>query len=324
MPLYKIILLGAGQLGSRHLQGLAKLDLKAEIWVVDPYEASLETALGRYNEVGPLVSARFFKSLDETGISEADLVVVATNADIRPVALDELLRKVSVRHLLLEKVAFQSVEIFKKNIKQLEDCNIKTWVNCPRRLYPLYLQLKSELNGVEELNMEVSGTDWGMGCSTIHFVDLFAFLTSDPDMSVTGHSLDKKLHTSKRPGFYELTGAIEFSNSRGKLRIVSEDKEGISLQITITTPDVKIVINELAREYSLTSREAEPGSVKSSFLVPYQSSLTTEVAKDILNKGKCGLTEVHESLMHHEIILPVYTDHFSQLLGRKLDFCPIT
>jgi len=322
MPQFEIVLLGAGQLGSRHLQGLAKLDLKADIWVVDPHEDSLETALERYNEVSPMVRAQFFTSLDKTQLTDADLAIVATNADIRPAALDELLQKVSVRNLVLEKVAFQSVDIFKKQIKKLDDRNIKTWVNCPRRLYPLYLQLKSELKGVKDLNMEISGNDWGMGCSTIHFVDLFAFLTSDPDVSVTGHSLDKKLHKSKRPGFYELTGAIEFGNSRGKLRVVSEDKEGISLQITIITPDVKIVINELAREYYSTTPDAD--SVRSSFTVPYQSGLTTEMAKDVLLKGKCGLTEVHESLKHHEIILPVYTNHFAHLLGRELDFCPIT
>ena len=40
----KIALIGAGQLGSRHLQGLAKSDLCLSIEVVEPFEGSKNIA----------------------------------------------------------------------------------------------------------------------------------------------------------------------------------------------------------------------------------------------------------------------------------------
>lgn len=46
-----ILLIGAGQLGSRHLQGIAKIDFKANICVVDPSEISIEIAKERYKQI---------------------------------------------------------------------------------------------------------------------------------------------------------------------------------------------------------------------------------------------------------------------------------
>lgn len=46
--MYKIAVIGAGQLGSRHLQGLKLSKLKSDIWVVDNNPNSLQIAQQRY------------------------------------------------------------------------------------------------------------------------------------------------------------------------------------------------------------------------------------------------------------------------------------
>ena len=48
--MYKIAVIGAGQLGSRHLQGLKLSKLKSDIWVVDNNPNSLQIAQQRYEE----------------------------------------------------------------------------------------------------------------------------------------------------------------------------------------------------------------------------------------------------------------------------------
>ena len=47
----KVLLVGAGQLGSRYLQGLAKVSIPLEIHVLDISESSLRIAEARWNEV---------------------------------------------------------------------------------------------------------------------------------------------------------------------------------------------------------------------------------------------------------------------------------
>ena len=48
---YHILLIGAGQIGSRHLQALALSDINIEISVVDSSTASLAVAKDRYKQV---------------------------------------------------------------------------------------------------------------------------------------------------------------------------------------------------------------------------------------------------------------------------------
>ena len=62
----KIALIGAGQLGSRHLQGLAKSDLEISIEVVEPFEVSRNTAKQRFEEIPTnekIVNIDFFTQL---------------------------------------------------------------------------------------------------------------------------------------------------------------------------------------------------------------------------------------------------------------------
>ena len=55
--MYNIAIIGAGQLGSRHLQGLKLAQLPMRIEIVDSSEKSLETARERYDQIeaNPLV-----------------------------------------------------------------------------------------------------------------------------------------------------------------------------------------------------------------------------------------------------------------------------
>ena len=108
----KVALIGAGQLGSRHLQGLAKSSIEFSIEVVEPFQKSREVAKQRYEEIetNPKVkSIDFFESIDQLS-SKIEIVIIATNADVRSKIVKELLLKKSVKNLILEKVLFQTVE----------------------------------------------------------------------------------------------------------------------------------------------------------------------------------------------------------------------
>lgn len=63
---YNIVLIGAGQLGSRHLQGLKKIYTAVNIDVVDPNIDSISIAKERYEQVdnNPFIKEiRFLSSI---------------------------------------------------------------------------------------------------------------------------------------------------------------------------------------------------------------------------------------------------------------------
>jgi predicted dehydrogenase len=324
--MYRIIVSGAGQLGSRHLQGLAKAALPCEITVIDPSASSLSSAKERFEEAsgpGSRKEIRYFTSLHESGLEEADLAIIATNADVRPAVVEELLSKIKIKCLLLEKVVFQSVTAFDQVLKTIREKKVIAWVNCPRRVWPVYASLRSELNDIENLRMEVKGSDWGMACSSIHFIDLFAFLTGDPQIEVSGYDFDRKMKESKRAGFLEVTGEIELRNSKGTCIMSSVEEEGIPLQVIIETSEKKTVIAEQKGECLIYNKKSD-SSESTKIQIPYQSTLTGDVAAAILTEGICGLSTLEESYLLHKAVLPVLCAHFSELTGREITNCPIT
>jgi hypothetical protein len=324
--MYRIIVSGAGQLGSRHLQGLTQTTIPCEITVIDPSLKSLSTAKERFAELSGssrVEKSGYYTSLHEAALEEADLAIVATNADVRPAVVEELLSTVKIKYLILEKVVFQSVTIFEQALKIINDKKVMAWVNCPRRLWPFYINLCAELKDTENLKMEVRGSDWGMACSSIHFVDLFAFLTCDAKVSVSGYEFDRKIKESKRPGFLEVTGTIELRNSKGICIMNSCEEPGIPLQVIIDTSKEKFVIAEQKGECTIYRNENSVYE-NTEISIPYQSTLTGALASAILTEGRCGLSTLEESYLHHKAILPVLCAHFSELTGREIVNCPIT
>ena len=140
----QIAIIGAGQLGSRHLQGLAKLQLECEITVIDPMSASLAVARQRFDEMPVNPAMRGVRYQTEIGDLplDLDLVIIATTADIRLAVMESLLAHSKVRCLLLEKVLFQDLADYPEAQALLAAHQVRTWVNCPRRVFPIYQEVR--------------------------------------------------------------------------------------------------------------------------------------------------------------------------------------
>ena len=67
MEIRKILLIGCGEIGSRHLQALAKIEFPVKIWIVDPNLNSLKVGKKRFNEMlksGAIQEVKNFKKLN--------------------------------------------------------------------------------------------------------------------------------------------------------------------------------------------------------------------------------------------------------------------
>ena len=107
---YNVALIGAGQLGSRHLQGLAKTKCPLNIVVIDPSIENLKIAEDRWGEIQNDVKhqIRFNQDLSQLDRSDLFATIVATGANVRRKVVEELFKCAAhVRFLILEKVLFQ-------------------------------------------------------------------------------------------------------------------------------------------------------------------------------------------------------------------------
>ena len=317
-----ILLIGAGQLGSRHLQSLVKLNNSVHLIVVDPSQAALKTSEERAREIDGWDRHTFSYQKSLKNLPPLDFAVIATSANIRRKVVEELLSIGTVKKILLEKVLFQSAKdcidmgvLFKKK-------DIDVWTNAPRRMWPFYNQLKQELKNERILSLKQGGSNWGLACNSYHFLDLFSFLTDDANISLSSDLLNRKPIESKRAGFKEATGTLCGKFSNGTVFSISDYQDkALASNLIIETNKRIFMIDEL--HHSIISISGQPLPHELIFEVKYQSDLTHLVAKDIFSSGSCKLTPYEEASLLHQEMLNTFAVCFPQSKEGDL-ICPIT
>lgn len=320
-----VAIIGAGQLGSRHLQGLLSYARPLHIYMVDPSALSLDRAKSRVKEVRSSADHEvvYYSSIDELP-SQLDLAIISTNADIRRTVTEELLREADVRYLVFEKVLFQSLEDYDAIAALLKEKSVKAWVNCPRRMWESYIKLWNRVQGITHLSYAVSGTSWGLGSNAIHFLDHFGWLTEDYEIDLD-FLLHKDLASNKRKGFVEFNGTLYGRSKNGFLISLTSYANGnIPLSIQIDSDRVRCVINESQGQGWIATPEDDWQWQAMPFGMEYQSILTGKLAKGILEEDGCILPTFDESKWIHKKLIEGFIKHLESISGKRESVCPIT
>jgi len=329
--MHNILLIGAGQLGSRHLQGLAKSERPYHISVLEPSSANRQIAINRFQEVSGYNTHTFnaYETFKELPLESYDIAIVATNADIRASLTQKLVDNFEVRNIIFEKVAFQSEKQFTQILELLLKNNIKSWVNCPRRCFPFYHALRNYLSGSGSVKLETEGIDWGLACNGVHQIDLLAFLTGDSNYSPDKNMLDNEIYNSKRDGFIEFYGSISGSSSSGNYYTLTckqrnDPAEKPYLKINLKTKNETIIIDESGgrAEYFIRGSN-EPYKVEPVKMV-FQSDLSAPQVSQILDMGESFLPTLEESFQIHKPLLKTLMEQYEKVKGIKIENLPIT
>ena len=318
-----IMIIGAGQLGSRHLQGAIQSELALHVIVVDPFQNSLNVAEQRANEIklGNSETRISYTTKIECAVS-IDVCIIATTANIRFSVFEELISRCTVENILFEKVLFQKENEYSLVGDLLKQHGINAWVNCPRRVYPAYKKIQSLLRTEESLSLSVQGSHWGLACNGIHFIDLFSFLSNKADIEINATMLKKDIVESKRHGFYEVFGTLTGQfNDHFSFELSCSDNEAMSIQVKIVTPNYEITVDELQNKLSIFHNDDKS---EETYYPLYQSQLTYLNVEEIVKMNFSSLTPFSESKKIHMPFIKAIKDHVESSLDKKLDACPIT
>ncbi len=318
-----IMIIGAGQLGSRHLQGALQSELALNIIVVDPFQNSLDVAEQRANEIsfGNSDTRISYITKIESNVT-IDVCIIATTANIRFSVFNELIDHCTVENVLFEKVLFQKENEYSLVGELLKQHGINAWVNCPRRIYPAYKKIQSLLSTEKSLSLSVKGSNWGLACNGIHFIDLFSFLSQKADFEIGTTMLRKDIVESKRRGFYEVFGTLtgQFNNDF-RFELNCSDDETMSIQVKIVTPNYEVNVDELQNKLSIFQNGEES---EEAYQPLYQSQLTHLNIEEIVKMNFSSLTPFSESEKIHIPFIKAIKRHVEHSLDKKLDSCPIT
>lgn len=322
-----IAIIGAGQLGSRHLQGLSRIDRLIDVTVVDPNQESLETAKVEFKEMSLnkfVHSVTYLESLQSLD-NAIDIAIIACNADVRRMVVEELTEQVVVKYLILEKVAFQSNADFEAIITLLQKKDIKAWVNCNKRTFPIFEELCTNLKSDKKLHMVLEGGKWGLACNSIHFLDLISFLSGEDVFSIDISGLDKKVYNAKRSGFIELGGQLTVNFERGD-RLVLRDNMDSNLPPVLYVSDWNSRYTFDLKNCKMLRQEEENGWIwqQVPFKLPNMSEMSPLAVAQILDTGNSDLPDLNESYKLHKPLLEAFTVHLKTVLQRNYNNCPIT
>lgn len=318
-----VMIIGAGQLGSRHLQGAIQSALPLNLIVVDPSEDSLHVAQQRADEIalGNENTKVFFEQQIKQGL-HIDICIIATTASIRFTVLKDLVAKSEVKNIIFEKVLFQKEKEYFETQALLSENSINAWVNCPRRVFPAYQQIRDILTGDSRLHLTATGSGWGMACNSIHLIDLYTFLGGESNYKLDVSTLEQSIVASKRNGFYEVYGSIQgVSNNHRSFEISCTHEKEPSLEVKVATENSKITIAETAGKLSIL----KGGSlIEESYVPLYQSELTHLNIEEVIQSGGCSLTPFSESMNLHLPFIQAIQIHVQRFIDEPLDHCPIT
>lgn len=326
--MYRALVIGCGQLGSRHLQAVAALPLVTDIDIVDPSPAALSLGQERLQQVAdrqPNVRVRWLPEL-AAAAPGGDLCIVATQAAGR-LALVEQAAAMGYRAFLLEKIVTQSAAEYWNLLAMADARGLSVWVNCQERTYPFHQAVRARIDPSEPVVFASVGGNHGLACNGIHLADLFAFYTGGQEIRSAGAYIDPVLHSSKRgSSIYDLSGSLHGYTANGsRIMIDFAGDHRAPYHITISTRRARWLV-DYTSQWAWQSREENewawaPMQFKGELRVSYT---TRQFATEILTKHKCSLPTLAEAFTAHSFILNELQPHFNRLFGAELKHCPVT
>jgi len=314
---HKVLIAGAGQLGSRYLQGLAKSTLPLDIVVFDPSPESLARAEQRWQEMQPTAEHLVSYVSDLATLPpKLDLVIVATTADMRAGLVEEIRRHAEVSNWVLEKVLAQSTGELNRLKRAIGDGD-KAWVNTPMYQWPLYQQLRQLYTGTTPVHANFSGFR-GLACNAIHYVDFVSRWNGAAVTRVDASDLHPEWYPAKREGFFEIDGGIRVEFADGSILALSSDRNNLGYKVTLKVGDDEWQVSEVDG----TARAADGRVVEGG--VAFQSQLTAPMTEAIFSGKPCGLPTLDESIQQHTLFLDALLAHWIEHMPNKLDRLPIT
>lgn len=313
-----VLIAGAGQLGSRHLQGVKTSKHELDIWVYDLSEESLKIAEERYNQVESENKMVHFVTSLEFVPENLDVVIVASGSKPRAIIVKQILASKNVKYMVLEKFLFTRLAEYEEIDNLLKEKRVETWVNCPRRMWEGYNLIEKYIDKSLPVVFSYEDTDWGLCCNTVHYIDIFMKLCGCKDIKVSIDKVIPDVFDSKRPGYVELNGTELFTTpNKSKLTLTCTSDTVIDPKVIIRNGDNVIMYNEGEGKVIINGN---PVNVK----VHYQSGLSGLLVDELLSTGSCRLSTYEESSRYHMDYLRVIAPFINKIKGWASDSCPIT
>lgn len=322
-----IAIIGCGQIGSRHLQALSKIENGAVIFLVDPLAKNIQRSQKRFIEVLPQDQRHKFqinlREIDNIG-SDIDIAIISSTASSRSMLTKKLLSHTKVKYIIFEKFLFQNRADYKEIQDLLKFKKIKAWVNQWMSSSFAFNEMNNWFgNDLQEI--KIDGRNWGMCCNSVHYLEYFDYISSRQGLIISNSNIDSKVLKSKRNDYFELTGIVTVKSKSGmKMTLTSQNLKtdgiiNIRMLGKNKTLDASFSGNTIICKYY----DELAGENCKQYEIPMQSQLTGNIVEKIFYNESCSLPTFDQSVRQHLLIFDCFKIAFKQQL-QLINKCPIT
>ena len=275
------LIIGVGNIGIRHLQGISKANVKKkDIYLFDindKYKSKYELEL---KSLKKKTNIFFIKKFQEIKKIKFDIIIISTTAENRTKILISVLDNIKTKFIVIEKPICNSL----KDLKSLKNISSnKIFVNFPHR----YCLWNEKINNKIQkyfsnttLDVLVTGGSLNIASNVSHYVDLLNMWTKSLPKKIDTSGLGK-WKKSKRRGFYELSGSMKIFFKNGHFLKIHNDEKYSNQMIYIRNKEKNklCIINYLEGYAKFAKYETVKGKIK------FQSD-STNILYKFLNSSK--------------------------------------
>ena len=282
----KILIVGVGNIGKRHLESLTKYNKIKQFHIVEKNNLVTSILKTKY------FNKKFFfhKAIDNLDNKiQFDLAILSTNSDVRFKIFTEIVRRTRVKFFILEKFVFQNINHFNYANKLIRNKNLKVFINCPMRTWPFFENIKKKYYK-SEVEILMTGSKWGLASNAIHYIDLLIHFTNKKKIYLSKNQ-EMHIYKSKRKNFVEFGGILDAKIDKSNfLKMVDNYKQKSKPKLYIKFNEIFFEIDAGRNYYFVKKFKIKNNQkkfiTKNKFKTPLQSQMTLKIFKDIKKKKK--------------------------------------
>lgn len=314
----KILIIGAGRMGVRHLQGALNVKKIEKVILLDINPTALKLAQNTVNN-----DPHLYTCLSKDFKAElCDICIIASTANNRKELID-IAFSCGCKYLMIEKPLGQSYSEVEELINYVRNLHMIAVVNHNMRLWEPIIKLKHDLATFPQMRGDKTFTintgTLGIGCNGIHILDLMFYLFDADNARIVAAEIDERIIPNGRGiGFCDFGGwaVIKFYKRDvfvGKLMISMAANSTAYGGWEIIAPFARIVIDEIAETRRTLLRKSDSvmplyryaadfeEQPVEKFIAPFLGDLTT-LWIDKVTEGVNLLPDMEESLKVHKLM----------------------
>ncbi|MBD1134904.1 Gfo/Idh/MocA family oxidoreductase [Pelagibacterales bacterium SAG-MED47] len=317
----KALILGVGNIGFRHAQGLSRFsDKTSDIYLFDVSER-YKTLFNKDIQILKNKTNIYFveDNFEKIKDIDFDITIISTTADTRVHSLELALQKIKTKFILIEKPICNSI----KDLEILKKLNSKNiFINFPRRYCEWHNKISKKIKrdyANEILNVLITGKNLGIACNISHYVDLMNMWTNTFPLRVENKDLED-WKNSKRKGFFEVDGCFDiFFQNNHLLKLISNEKYNYH-EINIRNKYMKNIctINYSKGYAKFSDQEMIYGKSK------FQSESSHILYENLKTKKKYEISDLSLGVKCYDKILCSLIDHWNKKNNSSVSEIKIT